>query len=252
MKITGIRSMRLLGRWCTARVAKPAARSAKSSSAWIPTAGIYGLGEADDFMGVRDAHRVRPPLLSGARPLRRRPDHPGIPVGDAAAAPPDAPHGTRGDEIMMVPSSSPTAVPAGPGGLGRRARSTRRWSTSSARHSACRRTRSSAASSATGSGSTSTARRRSTSRTSMHGAPWREDAVDQGFMQMKFDIDYVASDVGARHLEPLVVPRPDQPDGGAPGGRPRRRRARLRALRRPPLASTTCPTRSGSRRRSRR
>ena len=71
MKITGIRSMRLFGPLVHGQGGETGGSIGKVVVRVDTDAGIYGLGEADDFMGVREAHRVRASLLPRPRPVRR-------------------------------------------------------------------------------------------------------------------------------------------------------------------------------------
>ena len=77
-------------------------------------AGIYGLGEADDFMGVRDAIAYANHYFVGRDPFEAVPIIQEFLWATLPPHPPNAPTGVRGDGIVMVPSSSPTAIPQGP------------------------------------------------------------------------------------------------------------------------------------------
>ncbi len=112
MKITDIRSMRLFGPLVhgqggeTGEIGKLVIR--------IDTdAGIYGLGEADDFMGVRDAIRYMAEYFRGRDPFDANALIAEFMWATLPPHPPGAPSDTR-NGIRMIPSSAPTAIPFGP------------------------------------------------------------------------------------------------------------------------------------------
>src|SRR5213082_2491947 len=74
-------------------------------------AGVYGLGEADDFMGVRQGTEYAHHYFQGRDPFEAVPLIQEFMWATLPPHRPDSAHGTRGNQIMMVPSSAPTAVP---------------------------------------------------------------------------------------------------------------------------------------------
>ena len=246
MQITGIRAMRLLGPLVHGEGGETGGKIGKVIVRVDTDAGIYGLGEADDFMGVREGIAYMHDYFMGRDPFEANRDHLGDAVGLAAAASADGPSRARWpDGIVAVPSSSPTAIPPGlwpgrPAPSTRAVRPDRQGARRARVHPARRQvprpdpdlSRPLVA-----------ARDREPRR---RGGTMARDAVDAGLHagQVRHRLRRLRSP--GRRLEP-VARRSTQinRDGGAAGDRARRGRARLRALRRPALASTTCPTRSG-------
>lgn len=114
MKITDIRSMRLFGPLLHGQGGETGGEIGKVIVRVDTDAGIYGLGEADDFAGVRQALEYMKHYFLGRDPLDAVPIISEVMWATLPPHPPDAPTGTRGDQIMMVPSSAPTAIPLGP------------------------------------------------------------------------------------------------------------------------------------------
>ena len=117
MKITDVRSMRLSG-------PRPHSVGGAESTIgkWIvrvdTDAGIHGLGEAEDFMGVGEAIAHLKPHLVGRSPFQIRPLVSEILYG---TLPPHTPEQRASAESAstplrrpLVPSMSPTATPTGP------------------------------------------------------------------------------------------------------------------------------------------
>jgi len=77
-------------------------------------AGIYGLGEADDYMGVPAAIEYANHYFMGRDPFEAVPIVSEFLWATLPPHPAGSPTGTRGDGIVMIPSSSPTAIPQGP------------------------------------------------------------------------------------------------------------------------------------------
>ena len=233
MKITGIRSMRLFGPLVHGQGGETGGSIGKVVVRVDTDSGVHGLGEADDFMGVRDAIEYAHRLLSRARPVRRRPDHPGIPVGDAAAASTGRAERDARRRHRHGPLLLPDGHPAGPGRLGGQRD----------RHALV-----DLIGKALGVPAYTLLGGKFRDRIRIYldrSSPaevenldaWRAMARGRGGAglhagEVRHRLRRIGR--GARHLEPIAVARPDQPDGRAPVGRARRRRARLRALRRPP------------------
>jgi galactonate dehydratase len=113
MKITDIRMMRLWGPrnhgvgGGTARIAKVVVR--------VDTdAGIYGLGEVDDFMGVRQGIAYMREYFQGRDPFSVNAIVSEMLYGTQAPNPPHAPRGVMGNNLIAVSMCSPTATPWGP------------------------------------------------------------------------------------------------------------------------------------------
>jgi galactonate dehydratase len=114
MKITGIRSMRLFGPLVHGQGGETGGSIGKVVVRVDTDSGVYGLGEADDFMGVRDAIEYAHHYFLGRDPFDAVPIIQEFLWATLPPHPPGAPSGTRGDDIVMVASSSPTAIPQGP------------------------------------------------------------------------------------------------------------------------------------------
>ena len=85
MKITDIRLMRLRGPLVHGQGGETGGTIGKVVVRVDTDAGVYGLGEADDFMGVRRRHRLHAGVLSRPGPVRGERDRVGVPLGDTAA-----------------------------------------------------------------------------------------------------------------------------------------------------------------------
>src|SRR4051812_30319073 len=113
MKITDIRSMRLWGPrnhgvgGGTSHIAKVVIR--------VDTdAGIHGLGEVDDFMGVRPAIAYMREFFRGRDPLAANAIVWEMLYGTQAPNPADAPRGLMANQMISIRMCSPTATPWGP------------------------------------------------------------------------------------------------------------------------------------------
>ncbi|PYV09426.1 MAG: hypothetical protein DMG07_23215 [Acidobacteria bacterium] len=114
MKITDIRMMRLRGPLVHGQGGATSEMIAKVIVRVDTDAGIYGLGEIDDFMGVREALAYMKQYFMGrdafeANPIVSELLYASLPPHHAAAR-----HGDMPGDIRAVPTSSPTATPWGP------------------------------------------------------------------------------------------------------------------------------------------
>ena len=193
MKITDIRAMRLLGPLVHGQGGETGSSIGKVVVRVDTDAGIYGLGEADDFMGVRDAIAYMREYFRGRNPFDVVPIISEFLWASLPPHPPGAPTGLRGDGIVMVPSSSPTAIPQGPVV----------WAASAvdiALTDLIGKALGVPAYTLLGGKFRDRIRiylDRSSPRDVEDLDAWRsmaQGAVDAGFTQMKFDIDYVAAD----------------------------------------------------------
>jgi L-alanine-DL-glutamate epimerase-like enolase superfamily enzyme len=193
MRITSIRSMRLFGPLLHGQGGETGGSIGKVIVRVDTDAGIHGLGEADDFMGVRQGIAYADHYFRGRDPFEAVPIIQEFMWASLPPHPPDAPHGVRGDQIVMVPSSAPTAVPLGPVA----------WVASAIDTALV-----DLIGKALGAPAYTLLGGKFRDRIRIYldrSSPvdvgnldaWRtmaRDVVDRGFMQMKFDIDYVASD----------------------------------------------------------
>lgn len=113
MKVTDIRMMRLYGPrhhgvgGGTARIAKVVVR--------VDTdAGIHGLGEVDDFMGVRQGIAYMKEYFLGRDAFTVNAIVSEMLYGTQAPNPPEARRGVMGNNIIPCSMCSPTATPWGP------------------------------------------------------------------------------------------------------------------------------------------
>jgi len=114
MKITDIRSMRLwgplhhgVGGTTTENIAKIIVR--------VDTdAGIHGLGEVDDFMGVGQALAYMKQYFAGRDPFAVNAIISEMLYGSLPPHHPAAKHGVMPGDIRAIPCCSPTATPWGP------------------------------------------------------------------------------------------------------------------------------------------
>jgi L-alanine-DL-glutamate epimerase-like enolase superfamily enzyme len=157
-------------------------------------AGLYGLGECDDFAGVRDIVRYMKHYFMGRDPFEAN-----AIVGAVmyATLPPHAPtarHGLLAPGLRAIPSSSPTATPTGPVV----------WAASGVEIALCDLAGKAAKQPVYNllGGKFRDKVRIYLDRSSPADVgnldAWRKmgaEAVEAGFRQIKFDIDYTATDV---------------------------------------------------------
>src|SRR5579872_6921026 len=113
MRITDVRSMRLWG---------PLFHGVGGEEGMIgkivvrvdSDEGLYGLGEADDFMGVPQGLAYIKGYVKGRNPMEIRPLVSELVYGSLPPHHPGAKTGLMGGEITAVPSMSPTATSFGP------------------------------------------------------------------------------------------------------------------------------------------
>jgi galactonate dehydratase len=194
VKITSIRSMRLWGPLVHGQGGETGGEIGKVIVRIDTDAGIHGLGEADDFMGVRAGIEYAHHYFQGRDPFEAVPLIQEFMWATLPPHRPDSAHGTRGNQIMMVPSSAPTAVPGGPVP----------WVASAIDTALV-----DIIGKALGVPAYTLLGGKFRDRIRIYldrSSPpdvgsldaWRsmaQQVVDDGFMQMKFDIDYVASDL---------------------------------------------------------
>lgn len=114
MKITDITWLRLFGPLLHGQGGPgDGAKIGKTIVRVDTDAGIYGLGEVDDFAGVYDALRYMKHYFHGRDPLAINPIVSEVLYGTLPPHPPTAKHGLMQDTLIACPSSSPTATPTG-------------------------------------------------------------------------------------------------------------------------------------------
>lgn len=113
MNITDIRSMRLWGPRIHG-VGGGRAEIAKVIVRVDTDAGIYGLGEVDDFMGVRQGIAYMREFFRGRDAFASQAMVSQLLYGTVAPHPAGAPHGVMPGRINAVNMCSPTATPWGP------------------------------------------------------------------------------------------------------------------------------------------
>ncbi|MEO6001700.1 MAG: mandelate racemase/muconate lactonizing enzyme family protein [Opitutus sp.] len=192
MTITDIRMMRLWGPrnhgvgGGTARIAKVVVR--------VDTdAGVYGLGEVDDFMGVRQGIAYMREYFRGRDPFCANAIVSEMLYGTQAPNPPGVPRGVMGNNIIPVSMCSPTATPWGPVA----------WAASGVEIALCDligKALQTPAYNLLGGKFRPNARvylDRSSPDQITDLSAWQEmaaETVKAGFSQMKFDIDFMATD----------------------------------------------------------
>ncbi|MSU64946.1 MAG: mandelate racemase/muconate lactonizing enzyme family protein [Opitutus sp.] len=192
MKITDIRMMRLWGPrnhgvgGGTSNIAKVVIR--------VDTdAGIYGLGEVDDFMGVRQGIAYMREYFRGRDPFSVNAIVSEMLYGTQAPNPPGSPRGLMANNIIPIRICSPTATPWGPVV----------WAASGVAIALCDLTGKALKTPAYNllGGKFRPAARVYLDRSSPDDitdlGAWQRMAADtaaSGFTQMKFDIDFMATD----------------------------------------------------------
>lgn len=114
MKITDVRTMRLWGPRVHGVGGETGSFIAKVIVRVDTDAGIYGLGEVDDFMGVREAIAYIREYFRGRDPMAINPIVSELWYGTLPPHHPAARHGVLPGEIIACPTSSPTATATGP------------------------------------------------------------------------------------------------------------------------------------------
>src|SRR5690242_6687915 len=110
MKITDIRMLRLWGPLNHGQGGSTDEKIAKVLIRVDTDAGVYGLGEADDFMGVRDGVEYMADYFRGRDPLAINPIVSEMMYGTLPPHPPGARHGVMPNGRRAIPSCSPTAT----------------------------------------------------------------------------------------------------------------------------------------------
>src|SRR5689334_12279310 len=113
MKITDITWLRLFGPLLHGQGGDVNSRIGKTIVRVDTDAGIYGLGEVDDFAGVYDALRYMKHYFQGRDPLAINPIVSEVLYGTLPPYQPTAKEGLMQETLIACPSSSPTATPTG-------------------------------------------------------------------------------------------------------------------------------------------
>jgi L-alanine-DL-glutamate epimerase-like enolase superfamily enzyme len=194
VKITDIRSMRLWGPLHHGQGGVSDEKIARVVVRVDTDAGIHGLGEVDDFMGVRDALEYMKLYFVGRDPMQVNPIVSELYYGSLPPHAPTSRHGVfPGTTIRAVPMGSATATPIGPSV----------WAASGVEMALCDivgKALKTPAYNLLGGRFRDRVRiylDRSSPLENQRDESWQrmaQDAVDAGFTQMKFDIDYVAAD----------------------------------------------------------
>jgi len=114
MKITNIRSMRLCGPLNHGQGGDTTETIGKIVVRIDTDSGMYGLGEADDFMGVLDGIAYLKQYLIGRDAMEINPIVSEALYGSLPPHHAKAKHGLMAGDIRAIPSMSPTATPIGP------------------------------------------------------------------------------------------------------------------------------------------
>lgn len=193
MKITDIRIMKLVGPLNHGQGGAADGTIAKVIVRVDSDSGIYGLGEVDDFFGVREAVDYMKHYFAGRDPFEAN-----AIVSEMlfATLPPHDPKSRRGtmpNGMVACPTSSPTATPWGPA----------MWAASGVEMALCDlagKALKTPAYNLLGGKIRDRIRiyldRSSPAEVGMLDA-WKRmaaETVEAGFTQMKFDVDYIASD----------------------------------------------------------
>lgn len=193
MKITDIRTMRLIGPLCHGQGGGTGDMIAKVIVRVDSDAGIYGLGEVDDFMGVRQGIAYMREYFRGRDPFAVNAIVSELLYGTLSPHHAEAKQGVMAGKIRAIPSSSPTATPWGPVA----------WAVSGVEMALCDlvgKALKTPAYNLLGGKFRDKVRvylDRSSPLEVTKPAAWKKmaaDAVEAGFTQMKFDIDYIAAE----------------------------------------------------------
>lgn len=114
MKITDIRTMKLRGPLQHGVGGATDGEIVKVVVRVDTDAGIYGLGEVEDLMGVQEAIAYIREYFSGHDPFAINPLVSELLHATVPPHPATAKHGTMGGGIIACPTTSPTATPWGP------------------------------------------------------------------------------------------------------------------------------------------
>ncbi len=193
MKITDIRTMRLWGPLHHGQGGTSEDMIAKVLVRVDSDAGLYGLGEIDDFMGAREAVTYMKHYFQGRDPMEINAIVSEVLYGSLPPHPPQARHDVLTGCMRACPSSSPTATPTGPVV----------WAASGVEMALCDlagKALKTPVYNLLGGKFRDRVRvylDRSAPRDVQSPDSWRKlasQAVEAGFTQMKFDIDYIAAD----------------------------------------------------------
>lgn len=193
MKITDIRTMRLRGPRIHGVGGETGGETTRLIVRVDTDAGIYGLGELDDLMGVMDGVAYIREYFKGRDPFSVRAIVSELMYATLAPHIPEAKHGTLSGGIIAVPTSSPTSVPYGPV----------IWAISGVEMALCDivgKALDTPVYNLIGGKFRDRVKvylDRSSPAEIADLEAWRrmaKDVVDSGFTQMKFDIDFMASD----------------------------------------------------------
>jgi galactonate dehydratase len=114
MKITDIRTMRLLGPRHHGVGGKTGGKIAKIIVRIDTDSGVHGLGEVDDMQGIGDAIAYMRDYFTGRDPMNVRAIVSELLYGTLPPHPSDSKHGMSSSGIILCPSMSPTVTPWGP------------------------------------------------------------------------------------------------------------------------------------------
>jgi galactonate dehydratase len=194
MKITDIRSMRLVGPLCHGQGGSTDETCSKIVLRVDTDAGIHGLGELEDFMGVAEGVAYMREYFHGRDPMAIRSLVSELLYGTLPPHHPLARHGAMAGGIAACPPCSPTATPWGPV----------LWAASGLDIALCDligKALGTPAYNLLGGRFRPAARvylDRSSPREVGNPDAWKRmahEALEAGYTQLKFDVDYSATDV---------------------------------------------------------